>query len=49
MLAGIDNARAEACAAAWAHAGDRAPSHEISAQNPIVIDLAATPFTAHSE
>ncbi|MGB3172095.1 MAG: IS1380 family transposase [Rhodococcus sp. (in: high G+C Gram-positive bacteria)] len=49
VLTAIDNARAQARATAWVHAGHHAPDHDISAQNPIVIDLDATLVTAHSE
>ncbi|MDV8079817.1 IS1380 family transposase, partial [Rhodococcus sp. IEGM 1370] len=49
VLTAIDTARAYARAAAWKHAGKHAPDHDITAQNPIVIDLDATLVTAHSE
>ena len=49
VLTAIDNARAQARTAAWAHAGPAAPDHDITAQNPIIIDLDATLVTAHSE
>ena len=48
-LAAIDSARADARAAAWAAAGDRAPGHRIDADDPLVIDLDATLVTAHSD
>ncbi|MDN5548096.1 MAG: IS1380 family transposase [Rhodococcus sp. (in: high G+C Gram-positive bacteria)] len=48
-LNAIDRARVSARAAAWGHAGEHAPDHDITAQNPIVIDLDATLVTAHSE
>ncbi|MGA9872638.1 MAG: IS1380 family transposase [Rhodococcus sp. (in: high G+C Gram-positive bacteria)] len=49
VLTAIDTARASARAAAWEHAGEHAPDHDVTAQNPIVIDLDATLVTAHSE
>ncbi|MGB7238306.1 MAG: IS1380 family transposase [Rhodococcus sp. (in: high G+C Gram-positive bacteria)] len=49
VLTAIESARAHARAAAWRHAGDAAPDHEISAKNPIIVDLDATLVTAHSE
>ncbi len=48
-LTAIDTARASARATAWGHAGEHAPDHDITAHNPIVIDLDATLVTAHSE
>lgn len=49
VLTTIDTARASARAAAWTHAGQNAPDHDITAQNPIIIDLDATLVTAHSD
>lgn len=48
-LTAIDTARASARAEAWGHAGEHAPDHDITAANPIVIDLDATLVAAHSE
>lgn len=48
-LTAIDTARAAARSAAWSHAAEQAPTHNIDADNPIVIDLDATLVTAHSE
>ena len=48
VLIAIDSARASTRAAAWKHAGQDAPDLEITAQNPIVIDLDVTLVTAHS-
>ncbi len=48
-LRAINTARAAARQIAWAHAGARAPDHDISAKNPLIIDLDATLVTAHSE
>ncbi len=49
VLTAIDTARAAARTAAWKHAGDNAPDHDITAQNPIIIDLDATLVNAHSD
>jgi hypothetical protein len=48
-LRAIGTARAAARQAAWAHAGEHAPNHDINAKNPLIIDLDATLVTAHSE
>lgn len=48
-LAAISTATAHARKAAWAVTGEHAPDHEISAKNPLIIDLDATLVTAHSE
>ena len=48
-LRAINTARAAARQIAWAHAGEHAPDHDISAKNPLIIDLDATLVTAHSE
>jgi len=49
VLARIALARRQARAKVWAAAGEHAPTHEISADRPLVIDLDATLITAHSE
>lgn len=48
-LAAISSARAAARAVVWARAGDRSPEREVSAAQPVIIDLDATLVTAHSE
>lgn len=48
-LSAINTARAQARKTAWAAAGEHAPDHDISSENPLVIDLDATLVTAHSE
>ncbi|MTE17549.1 IS1380 family transposase [Nocardia aurantiaca] len=48
-LSAIASARVRARAAAWQAAGDRAPDHTITAENPLTIDLDATLLDAHSE
>jgi len=48
-LRAINAARAAARQIVWAHAGAHAPDHDISARNPLIIDLDATLVTAHSE
>ncbi len=48
-LAAINTARAGARKIAWRHAGAHAPNHDISAKNPLIIDLDATLVSAHSE
>lgn len=45
----VDNARAHARKNAWVAAGEHAPDHDISTENPLVIDLAATLVTAHPD
>lgn len=45
----IATARATGRTHAWRHAGANAPNHEVTASNPLVIDLDATLITAHSE
>lgn len=45
----ISTARRRAREAAWSRAGRHAPSHHVTAKNPLVIDLDATLVTAHSE
>lgn len=49
VLAEVARARKTARAAVWAAAGQHAPTHQISATAPLVIDLDATLITAHSE
>lgn len=49
VLAQVARARKAARAAVWAAAGEHAPTHQISAVAPVVIDLDATLITAHSE
>lgn len=44
----IDTARAVARARAWRHAGSAAPTHERSAQAPLVVDVDATLVTART-
>ena len=48
-LAAIDSARATVRATAWKLGGEHAPDHDISPDNPLIIDLDATLLTAHSE
>ncbi|MEV0299480.1 IS1380 family transposase [Nocardia sp. NPDC050710] len=48
-LAAIASARAIARAAAWQSAGEQAPDHAITAENPLIIDLDATLLDSHSE
>ena len=48
-LAALDTARATARATAWKLAGDHAPDHDISPDQPLIIDLDATLVTAHSD
>jgi hypothetical protein len=48
-LRAIHAARAQARAAAWRLAGNRAPDHDVKAGAPLVIDVDATLVAAHSE
>ncbi|WNV83700.1 IS1380 family transposase [Umezawaea sp. Da 62-37] len=48
-LAALDHARAHIRARTWTLAGDHAPDHDISPNNPMIIDLDATLITAHSD
>lgn len=48
-LAAIDVARAAVRARAWSLAGEHAPNHVASVDDPITVDLDATLLTAHSE
>jgi len=41
-LAAINTARATGRQAAWLHAGEHAPNHDISAKDPLIIDLDAS-------
>ena len=45
----IAGARQQARATVWALAGEHAPDHESTAEDPVVIDLDASLITAHSE
>lgn len=45
----VADARAAARAHVWNLAGHHAPNHEVTAVNPLVIDLDATLVTAHSD
>lgn len=48
-LAAINTARAAARARVWALAGKHAPDHEVSADEPLIMDVDATLVTAHSD
>lgn len=49
VLKVIDVARGEARARAWALAGEHAPNHGVTVEQPLVIDVDATLVTAHSD
>ncbi|MBK8459248.1 MAG: IS1380 family transposase [Micropruina sp.] len=49
VLTAIGTARAEARSRAWRLAGEHAPNHEATVQQPLVIDVDATLVTAHSD
>jgi len=49
VLAAIAAARRAARARAWEAAGVHAPSHAVSADDPLIVDLDATLVTAHSD
>jgi hypothetical protein len=49
VLAAVAAARKAARAQAWAMAGDDAPNHAVSVDDPLIVDLDATLVTAHSE
>lgn len=49
VLKAIDTARAEARARAWLLAGEQAPNHAASVEQPLVVDVDATLVTAHSD
>jgi hypothetical protein len=48
-LAAVDAARAVTRARVWSLAGEHAPNHATSADDPTIVDLDATLLTAHSE
>jgi hypothetical protein len=48
-LAALDTARMRVRARAWELARDHAPDHDISPDNPLIVDLDATLLTAHSD
>lgn len=48
-LEAIATARAAARSAAWKAAGDRAPSHGVDGDHPLIVDLDATLVSAHSD
>jgi hypothetical protein len=48
-LAAIAAARASARATAWRLAGRQAPDHQVTAHQPLIIDVDATLVTAHSD
>lgn len=48
-LAAIDTARSTARAAVWKLAGRHAPDHEVTAEQPLVVDIDATLVTSHSD
>nr|NLI49505.1 IS1380 family transposase [Propionibacterium sp.] len=48
-LKAINDARAEARARAWLLAGEQAPHHAASVEQPLVVDVDATLVTAHSD
>jgi hypothetical protein len=48
-LAAIDAARAQVRARVWSLAGDHAPDHAVSVDDPQIVDLDATLLTAHSD
>lgn len=49
VLRSVAAARKTARAVAWARAGAVAPNHDVSATNPLVVDIDATIVVAHSE
>ena len=49
VLKAIDAARAEARTRSWALAGEHAPTHGASVEQPLVVDVDATLVTAHSD
>jgi len=49
VLAAVAAARTVARARAWELAGEQAPNHAVSAEDPLVVDLDATLVTAHSD
>ena len=48
-ITAIAAARQQARARVWALAGEHAPDHESTAEDPLIIDLDASLITAHSE
>ena len=48
-LTAINAARAAARAAVWKLAGSNAPDHDVSAEQPLVVDIDATLVTSHSD
>jgi len=48
-LAAIDAARAVTRARVWSLAGEHAPDHAVSVDDPTILDLDATLLTAHSD
>jgi hypothetical protein len=48
-VAAIDGARAAVRARVWSLAGEHAPDHAASVDDPVVVDLDATLLTAHSD
>ncbi|KYH44910.1 IS1380 family transposase, partial [Branchiibius sp. NY16-3462-2] len=49
VLKQVAAARRAARAPAWALAGERAPTHGVTATDPLIVDLDATLITAHSD
>ena len=49
VLKAINDARAEARARAWLLAGEQAPHHRASVEQPLIVDVDATLVTAHSD
>ena len=49
VLKAINDARAEARARAWLLAGEQAPHHRASVEQPLTVDVDATLVTAHSD
>nr|WP_007507549.1 IS1380 family transposase [Pseudofrankia saprophytica] len=49
VLVAVGRARAVARGRVWSMAGEHAPDRQVSAQDPLVVDLDATLVTAHSE
>jgi Transposase DDE domain group 1 len=48
-LAAIDAARAATRARVWSLAGEHAPDHAVSIDDPVIVDLDATLLSAHSD
>jgi DDE family transposase len=49
VLAAVNTARAQVRATAWALAGEQAPDHDATAEDPVIVDLDATLLDAHSD